>query len=62
MKFDVDRDKALELFGKFIRTKNVSSLQGEQKTRAGQVCPPESKQKLQVRELSHFLLIFYFVI
>ncbi|XP_051162652.1 probable cationic amino acid transporter isoform X1 [Leptopilina boulardi] len=47
MKLDVDRDKALELFGKFIRTKNVSSLQGEQKTRAGQVCPPESKQKLQ---------------
>ena len=48
MKLDVDRDKALEIFGKLIRTKDVDSLQGGQKTKSGQVCPPDSKQKLQV--------------
>ncbi|XP_014206717.1 cationic amino acid transporter 2 [Copidosoma floridanum] len=46
MKLDfMDREKGLELFRKFIRTKNVANLQGEQ-PRAG----PEkagSKQKLQ---------------
>ncbi|XP_033223446.1 probable cationic amino acid transporter [Belonocnema kinseyi] len=47
MKIDLDKDKALELFGKFIRTKNVDNLQGERKTKSGQVSPPDSKQKLQ---------------
>ncbi|XP_014228432.1 probable cationic amino acid transporter [Trichogramma pretiosum] len=45
MKLDLnlDRDKGLELFGKFIRTKNVDSLQGgeSQQSKSG------SKQKLE---------------
>ncbi|KAJ8687734.1 hypothetical protein QAD02_023528 [Eretmocerus hayati] len=43
----MDREKGLELFGKFIRTKNVENLQGEH-TRAGsEHCSAGSKQKLQ---------------
>ncbi|XP_011499118.1 PREDICTED: probable cationic amino acid transporter [Ceratosolen solmsi marchali] len=49
MKLDfMDREKGLELLGKFIRTKNVENLQGEH-TRAGseQIYSTGSKQKLQ---------------
>ncbi|XP_012270598.1 probable cationic amino acid transporter [Orussus abietinus] len=49
MKLDLmDREKGLELFSKFIRTKNVESLQGDH-SKAGPESdlPGESKQKLQ---------------
>lgn len=46
--FSFDREKGLELFTKFIRTKNVDSLQGEQPRRGGGPRPTGSKQKLQV--------------
>lgn len=49
MKLDLDREKGLELFSKFIRTKNVDSLQGDQsKTGPEPLHPADSKQKLQV--------------
>lgn len=49
MKLDLDREKGLELFGKFIRTKNIENFQGEQqKTGPGHVYSSDSKQKLQV--------------
>lgn len=48
MKLDLDREKGLELFSKFIRTKNVDSLQGDQsKTGPEPLHPADSKQKLQ---------------
>ncbi|XP_029167234.1 cationic amino acid transporter 2 [Nylanderia fulva] len=48
MKLDLDREKGLELFSKFIRTKNVESLQGDQpKTGPEPLHPADSKQKLQ---------------
>jgi cationic amino acid transporter 14 len=53
MKLDfMDREKGLELLGKFIRTKNVENLQGEH-TRAGseQIYSTGSKQKLQVKSI-----------
>ncbi|XP_076758351.1 solute carrier family 7 member 14 [Xylocopa sonorina] len=44
----MDREKGLELFGKFIRTKNVESLQGDQgKAGPEPLHPTDSKQKLQ---------------
>lgn len=43
----IDKEKGLELFGKFIRTKNVVNLQGEQTRGAGSQ-KTGSKQKLQV--------------
>ncbi|XP_006558911.1 cationic amino acid transporter 3 isoform X2 [Apis mellifera] len=44
----MDREKGLELFGKFIRTKNVESLQDDQeKTGPEPLHPTDSKQKLQ---------------
>ncbi|XP_076652987.1 solute carrier family 7 member 14 [Halictus rubicundus] len=44
----MDREKGLELFGKFIRTKNVESLQGDQsKSGPEPLHPADSKQKLQ---------------
>ncbi|CAK9818017.1 Probable cationic amino acid transporter [Anthophora quadrimaculata] len=44
----MDREKGLELFGKFIRTKNPESLHGEQgKTGPEPLHPTDSKQKLQ---------------
>ncbi|KOC64446.1 putative cationic amino acid transporter [Habropoda laboriosa] len=46
----MDREKGLELFGKFIRTKNPESLQGEQgKAGPEPLHPTDSKQKLQAR-------------
>lgn len=49
MKLDLDREKALELFNKLIRTKNIDSLQGDQpKTGPEPLHPADSKQKLQV--------------
>ncbi|XP_063990636.1 cationic amino acid transporter 2 isoform X1 [Diachasmimorpha longicaudata] len=43
-----DREKRLELFGKFIRTKKIEHLQGEQARHGTEpVHPPDSKQKLQ---------------
>lgn len=54
----MDREKGLELFGKFIRTKNVESLQDDQeKTGPEPLHPTDSKQKLQV---SFILTIYYF--
>ncbi|CAL1682177.1 unnamed protein product [Lasius platythorax] len=48
MKLDLDREKALELFSKLIRTKNIDSLQGDQpKTGPEPLHPADSKQKLQ---------------
>lgn len=45
----MDREKGLELFGKFIRTKKIEHLQGDQ-SRGGPepVHPNDPKQKLQV--------------
>lgn len=47
MKLELDREKGLELFGKFIRTKNVDSLQGEQSKTGPEPLHPDGKQKLQ---------------
>ncbi|CAK9818112.1 Probable cationic amino acid transporter [Anthophora plagiata] len=44
----MDREKGLELFGKFIRTKNPESLHGEQEKAGPEpLHPTDSKQKLQ---------------
>ncbi|OXU17780.1 hypothetical protein TSAR_003303 [Trichomalopsis sarcophagae] len=48
MKLDfMDREKGLELFGKFIRTKNIDNLQGEQARAGSEQYSAGSKQKLQ---------------
>lgn len=44
----IDREKCLELFGKFIRTKKIDNLQGEQRKR-GPEPTDSSKQKLTVK-------------
>lgn len=56
----MDREKGLELFGKFIRTKNVESLQDDQeKTGPEPLHPTDSKQKLQA---SLFILTIHFLL
>ncbi|XP_034946106.1 probable cationic amino acid transporter [Chelonus insularis] len=48
MKFEMmDREKGLKLFGKFIRTKKIENLQGDQQRGPEPVHPNDSKQKLQ---------------
>lgn len=54
--FKIDRDKGLELFGKFIRTKNIENLQGEQQRAGAAPYSAGSKQKLQVKH--SFQLVF----
>lgn len=58
MKLELDREKGLELFAKLIRTKNVENLQGDQpKTGPEPLHPANSKQKLQVRAITMWVMI-----
>ena len=54
------REKSLELFGKFIRTKNIESFQSEQPRTGPQHDTAGSKQKLQVRTFELFISLFFF--
>lgn len=44
----MNREKNLELFGKFIRTKKIENLQGEQQRSHQPADSSDAKQKLQV--------------
>lgn len=56
----MNREKGLELFGKFIRTKNVDSLQGDQrKTGPEPLHPTDSKQKLQASIFSYWVFVLF---